>query len=305
MGAYIRRHGIQLVHSFDVPSNIFAAPVARWYRVPVVITSQLSFRYMYSRLYQAALRVTDRLSDRVVVNSRAVGDSLQRELGLSAEQVYLCHNGVDPAEFNPGFGIRPVALQSASLIVGSVCVMRPEKRMDWVMRAFAEVHQLNPGLGFLLAGSGPETPRLMAMRDDLGLHEVCHFEPGRAEVADWLRAIDIYINSSSSESFPNALLEAMACGCCVIGPKVGGVPELVTHLEDGLLFDSNNLAQLAELLRLAVSDTALRQRLRRQAVLTAHQRFSMKITLQRTEVLYQSLLEQRKAQPRESTVSIC
>src|SRR5579863_6171618 len=39
MGAYIRQHRIQLVHAFDVPSDIFTALVARWYRVPVVITS--------------------------------------------------------------------------------------------------------------------------------------------------------------------------------------------------------------------------------------------------------------------------
>src|SRR5215467_6867218 len=69
LGEYIRRHKIQIAHSFDVPFDIFGAPVARWYRVPVVITSQLSFRDMYPRERRMALRLTDRLADRVVVNS--------------------------------------------------------------------------------------------------------------------------------------------------------------------------------------------------------------------------------------------
>src|SRR4051794_23778084 len=133
LGGYIRQHGIQLLHAFDVPTNIFAAPAARWYRVPSVITSQLSFRNMYTSKEQALLRVTDRLSDTVVVNSQAVGNSLEREVSLSPRKIYLCHNGVNLSEFFPKTVERPEALRDASLIIGSVCVMRHEKRMDWVM----------------------------------------------------------------------------------------------------------------------------------------------------------------------------
>jgi hypothetical protein len=71
MGDYIRDHGIRLVHAFDVPSDIFAAPVARWYGVPAVVTSQLSYRSMYASSRRAALRLTDWLSDRIVTNSQA------------------------------------------------------------------------------------------------------------------------------------------------------------------------------------------------------------------------------------------
>ncbi|MBV8552213.1 MAG: glycosyltransferase [Acidobacteriaceae bacterium] len=293
LGAYIRRHGIQLVHSLDVPLNIFGAPVARFYRVPAVITSQLSYRDMYPRPYRAALRVTDRLSDRVVVNSRAVGESLKRQPGFPAHKLVLCYNGVNPAEFFPGPGIRPPALQDASLVVGSVCVLRPEKRLDWVLQAFARIYPLHPGLRLLLAGSGPEAANLMTLRDRLGLQSVCHFEPSQANVADWMRGIDIYINSSFSESFPNGLLEAMACGSCVIGSDVGGIPELITHGKDGLVFDASNCDHLAEMLLLAATDSELRTRLRREATLTAHRQFSMENTLQRTECLYQGLLEKQ------------
>jgi glycosyltransferase involved in cell wall biosynthesis len=176
--------------------------------------------------------------------------------------------------------------------------MRPEKRMDWVIRAFAEVSQINPGARLLLVGSGPELPRLTALRDSLGLADVCVFVPGRPDVADWMRMMDIYINSSSSESFPNGLLEAMACGCCVIGSRVGGIPELVTHKENGLTFDSNKIEGLTEALRLAVSDAALRQTFKEKALETARERFSMKINLERTEALYSELLQKHNVASR-------
>ncbi|MDP8988915.1 MAG: glycosyltransferase family 4 protein [Acidobacteriota bacterium] len=291
MGAYIRRHGIQLVHAFDVPTDIFAAPVARWYGVPAVVTSQLSYRSMYSPWRRAALRLTDWLAQRIVTNSQAVGESLRRSAGFPGNKLYLCYNGVNTADFYPGPGIRVPEFEGVSLIVGSVCVMRPEKRIDWLLEAFAEVSRTRPELRLMLVGSGPEASRLLDLRDRLGLREICHFEPTRPNPADWMRGIDIFVNASSIESFPNAVLEAMACGCCVIGSNVGGIPELITHNQDGLLFESTSWADLAAAIRLAASEAELRERLRQQAVLTSHRRFSMKITLERTEALYESLLD--------------
>jgi glycosyltransferase involved in cell wall biosynthesis len=305
MGDYIRRHGIQLVHAFDVPSDIFAAPVARWYGVPAVVTSQLSYRSMYPAWRRAALKVTDRLSDRIVTNSQAVADSLRRSAGFPASKLYLCYNGVNPSDFYPGPGIRVPEFEGASLIVGSVCVMRPEKRMDWLLEAFAKVAPTHPMLRLLLVGSGPETPRLSDLRNRLGLSDkICHFEPTRPNAADWMRGMDIFVNASSLESFPNAVLEAMACGCCVIGSSVGGIPELITHGEDGLVFDSRSRDGLTAAIQRAAGEPALRQRLREQAVITAHRRFSMQITLERTQALYESLLDPHAATRTEQAAAL-
>jgi glycosyltransferase involved in cell wall biosynthesis len=290
LGRYLRTHNIQLVHAFDVPTDMFAAPAAHWFGVPAIVTSQLSYRNLVSRGSRAALRLSDTLSQRVVVNSRAVGESLEREFGLAGEKVYLCYNGVDLTQFHPAGRVRPASLKDASLVIGSVCVMRPEKRVDWVIRAFGEVRCMDTGAKLLLVGSGPEASRLRELTENLGLRDACHFEESQADVAQWMRAIDIYINSSVSESFPNGLLEAMACGCCVIGSKVGGIPELITHKEDGLIFDSNRPDDLASLLRLAANDRELRQKLQAKAVDTASQRFSIAIATQRVESLYEDLL---------------
>jgi L-malate glycosyltransferase len=287
---YFRDHNIQLIHAFDVPTDLFGAPVARWYRVPKVITSQLSYRDMYPSRERVALRVTDWLSDAVVVNSRAVGDSLEREAKLSPRKIYLSHNGVNTEQFYPGPAKRPEAFRDASVIVGSVCVMRWEKRMDWVLRSFAEVFKEDPQARLLLVGSGPEVEPLTNLRDSLGLTDACLFVPGQADVADWMRTLDIYINSSFSESFPNGLLEAMACGCCPIGSNVGGIPELIRHMQNGLIFDSKKPEELTAMMRMAVLDSGLRNRFRKEAAATARDEFSMEIALARTEALYLKLL---------------
>ena len=291
LGAYVRAHSIKLIHAFDVPTDIFGAFSGRFYRVPRVVTAQLSFRSLVRPRERMLLRLADRLSDVVIVNSRAVGDSLQRDYRVPAEKIYLCYNGVNSQEFYPGTGVRPDYLRDASVVVGSVCVMRPEKRVDWLLQSFAEARSVNPNAKLLLVGSGPEVGRLQELRDRLGLSEVCFFEPGRPDVADWMRSMDVYINASVSESFPNALLEAMACGCCVIGSRVGGIPELISHRESGLLFDSNNRDDLTDCIRLALSEPELCSNLGENACAVAHSRFPMHVTVERMQTLYQRLLD--------------
>lgn len=290
MSAYIRQHGIKLVHCFDTPTDIFGAPNARWNRVRSILTSQLSFRELCSPRERALLRISDRLSNFVVVNSRAVGDSLVSEVALPPEKVYLCYNGVDTTTFYPAAAPRPEPLRDASVIVGTVCVMRPEKRVDWIVRSFSELVKVDSRARLVLVGSGPQVEGLHQLCSDLGISGACLLVPGQADVANWLRSIDIYVNSSRSESFPNALLEAMACGCCVIGSKVGGIPELITQMEDGLTFAVNQQSHLTEAMRLVATDIDLRQKLRRQAAITARSKFSMQHNLDRMDDIYSKLL---------------
>jgi L-malate glycosyltransferase len=294
MRQYIRRNRIQLIHAFDVPTDIFGLPVAWASRTPVLISSQLSYRdRMYTRFERLLLSATDRLADRIVVNSEAVERHLI-EQGIRPERLYVSHNGVDTRTFFPAPRPRPPGLDGASLVIGSVCALRPEKRIDLLVKAFARVRPLQPDMKLAIVGSGRELPDLEQLSESLQVRADCHFEPARPDVADWMRSIDIFVLSSSIESFPNALLEAMACGCAVIGSRVGGVPELIAHEENGLLFEPGNAGDLADSIGRLIRDPALRARLASAAAETARTQFPIERNVERAEALYQSLLERRR-----------
>lgn len=289
-GKYVARHSICLVHAYDVPTDLFGVAAARMFRVPVAIASQLSYRELAQPLSRHCLRVIDTLADRIVVNCKAMERHLADDEKVAAEKLYLCYNGVDTDVFRPAVLPRPAPLASTSLVIGAVCALRPEKDLATLVEAFARVCGLQAGLKLVIVGDGVVRPELEAQCRRLKIDKHVHFEPATQEVARWMQSMDIFVLPSRSEAFSNALLEAMACGCAVIGSHVGGTPELVSHGRSGLLFRPGNADDLAAQLRVLIEDEALRRRLGAEAARFTHKNLSIGLAVRRMEELYETLL---------------
>jgi glycosyltransferase involved in cell wall biosynthesis len=300
LGRYLRRHRIRLVHSFDTPMNCFAAPVARVFGTPVVLSSQRASRLLSSRWEQLVLRFTDRLVDAVVVNCEAMRRHMMEDEGVQPEQLRLCYNGLDTGRFQPLPRQRPPVLAGASLVIGVVCALRPEKGLPTLLEALSKVvsgsaSAQRSGLRLVVVGSGAMLETLQEMSNRFGLQDRCHFEPSTADVALWLRAIDIFVLPSLSEALSNALMEAMACGCAVVASQVGGNPELVSDGTTGLLFEAGNASELADRLEHLIFEEDLRIRLGLAASTSVRERFSLEASVRRMEEIYRELLA-RKAE---------
>jgi len=279
---YARRHGIALMHAFDAPTSIFAAPVAKSLRIPVIAVN-LWFRDKIPPRLQRGLRLIDRIVDAVMVNSNAVKEHLIQDENVPAERIHLCYNGVDTAVFHPQ------RAPHSNLVIGSVCALRTEKRLDVLIEAFAKVRRSMPGLKLLIAGSGETLPQLKELAARSGLDGACVFEPAKSCVADWMRSIDIFVLPSETESFPNALLEAMACGCAVVASRVGGVPELIEDGRSGFLFEPGNANVLADALAKLCQESELRARLGAAAAERARECFPLSRSIDCIQALYDRL----------------
>lgn len=291
MVRYVRENKIQVVHCFDVPTVVFGVPTAYFGGVPAIVSAQLGVRELFSTIYHRVLRVTDHMSDVVVANSAYIQQYLVRRERIPAHRTYLCYNGVELDVFKAdGTHLKPSSIADAALVIGTICALRPEKRVDLLLRAFAQIRHLLPGIKLLIVGSGPVLPQLEALHTELGIENDCVFEPSQTDVAPWMRALDIYVMCSESESFPNALLEAMACGCAVIGSQVGGIPELIDDGVSGLLFESKSVNSLSEAIKKMILDPDLRRDLGAKAAARARDHFSMALNLERNTQLYLELL---------------
>ena len=210
---------------------------------------------------------------------------------VSPTRVHLCYNGIATARFYPGPRQRVPVLESASLVIGVVCVLRPEKGLPTLLRAFAHVSRLQGAVRLAVVGSGLEQSGLEALAQELGIREQCLFEPAVADVVPWLRSIDIFVLPSLSEALSNSLMEAMACGCACIASCVGGNPELIRDNQTGFLFQPGNVQDLAEKLSLLARDPSVRERLARASVNAIRERFSLESSAARMQEIYNSYLQ--------------
>jgi glycosyltransferase involved in cell wall biosynthesis len=289
----IRDKKIQVVHAFDA-SAVFAVPVARLLRVPVVLSSMLGSRGLMDSKSQKQLAFTDRLVNAVVVNCEAMRTHMVDDWNVPRDRIELCYNGVDTSEFFPNPTGKLSEYADASVIIGAVCVLRAEKNLTLLQEAFAKVRNLSPNPKLLLIGSGPELEKLHKNSRRLGIENCSLFVPASQQVAAYMRTIDIFVSCSYSEAFSNSILEAMACGSCVVGSRVGGTPELITDAERGLLFTSNDATDLADKLARLILEPELRQRFGDRAAQFAATKLNMATNLQRTGDIYRKFLRARK-----------
>jgi glycosyltransferase involved in cell wall biosynthesis len=255
-----------------------------------VVSSQRAFRDLSPGPYRHLLRLTDLLSDAVVVNCRALRRHLVEDYGVPEAKIRLCHNGIDTDQFRPAPRARPVELQGAAAVIGVVCALRPEKGLPTLLEAFARVRKATPGARLLIVGSGEMLPKLEALRTHLNLGDACLFKPATADVAAWLNVLDVFVLPSLSEAFSNSLMEAMACGCAVVASEAGGNPELVEDGRTGLLFKTGDPADLAAKLQRLLGQESLRRNLAETGRRFIHQGFSLASATRNMEGIYRELL---------------
>src|SRR5215471_6119449 len=135
LGAYVARHGIRLVHAFDVPSDLFAVPAARFYRVPVVLSSMRAHRDLTPGMTRHLLRITDRIVDAIVVNSQAVARQLIGEDHVPPSMIRLAYNGLDTSTFCREGTRAALPWSDGAPVVGVVCALRPEKGLAVLLDA--------------------------------------------------------------------------------------------------------------------------------------------------------------------------
>lgn len=94
------------------------------------------------------------------------------------------------------------------------------------------------------------------------------------DVAGYLGLCDVYLQPSLWDGMPNALLEAMSCGCCCIASDAGGIPEVIVHGENGFLVARSHLHKLGEavldVLAMSREDKMRVSQAARQYVLNQH-----------------------------------
>jgi glycosyltransferase involved in cell wall biosynthesis len=198
-----------------------------------------------SFLAKSASRVlpTLRAASALVVPS-AFLEGVFTRYGVRAD---IVPNIIDVNRFRPR---SPVESDAPVILVARN--LEPIYDIPTALRAFACVRREVPGARLVIAGSGPERARLVALAEELGVAAQVEFA-GRVDNSEmpalYARA-DLALNSSTVDNMPISLLEAYACGVPVVSTDVGGVP---SYSVDGWFLAGNvPLARLERAVDLAL-----------------------------------------------------
>jgi len=171
----------------------------------------------------------------VITVSRAAADNVCARAAVARELVHTIPNAIDAAKFAPPAAPPPpprararAGAPPAPVTIVLVSRLVPRKGVALAAAVIERACARWPHVRFVVGGDGPERPRLAAAAARVGggrvelLGAVPH-----ARVRDVLARGAIFLNTSLTESFCIAVLEAAAAGCHVVATAVGGVPEVL------------------------------------------------------------------------------
>ncbi len=233
-----------------------------------------------------------RALDQVIPVSSHTGSNL-RQPELQGK-ITVIHNGVElptlrrsRAEVRAEFGLAG----DERLLAIMVGRLHPGKGHLCLLDALSRVRAAGVPLTVLLAGDGQERAAIEARGRELDLgpdrHQILGF---RDHVPDLVAASDLFLFPSEDEGLPLSVLEAMAVGCPVIATPVGGIPEVVSHGEDGILTPVNDAERLAAAILDLSGDPDRRRRMGEHARRAAAEDLSFSEMVRKYEALYRRLL---------------
>ena len=165
----------------------------------------------------------------------AVSEAVRRDLctlfGEGLRSSIVIPNGADTQRF------LPPATPSPERDTPLLCVARlsPQKGLDVLLRALADLAAERPAASLLIAGEGPERSRLQGLIRELGLEGRVRLLGQLSDVPAFLRRGQILVLPSLEEGLPLAAAEGMAAGLCIVATRVGGTAELVEEGSSGFL----------------------------------------------------------------------
>lgn len=214
-------------------------------------------------------------------------------------QPELAYNGVDGELFCPG-PREPVPLgkhtEAAAPVLLFVGEARKKKGLPLLLEAFARCRVAWPEATLILLGG--------VRREDAPMLEFFSVKQPTArvvlvpalpqsELVRYYRLASVFVMPSLHDGLPNALLEAMACGCPIVASAVGGIPDAIAHGEQGTLVPAGSAEALSDAIADLLSRPARAAELGQRARLRAVSEFGLSAERARDLELLQRLVTTR------------
>lgn len=187
------------------------------------------------------------ISSRIICNSGKIKEYVP---ALFRKKCTVIYNGIAPMQsaLTKEEAIQKLHLPNDTKVVGCIARLCADKGQDILVNAFAQAFPNDEKILLVLIGDGEDQAKLRQQISVLKMEKRILLKGNLPNAAQYLPAFDVFALPSRTESFPNALLEALQCGLPCVATKVGGVEEIYAKINFGIMVEKENQNYLSEAL---------------------------------------------------------
>ncbi len=224
LSQHVRRMRPHLIHASLMHANVAARLVGR--RHDVAVVSSTATIEVERRWHRWLERATSWMDSGHMVNSAALAEHVVQDFGVPRQRVYIVPPSLEalPQRIDRGVERAKLGIAAEDFVVAWAGRFDPVKRLEIVVRC-AERLATVPAR-FLLAGDGPERPRIERMLAASPAGRRVQLLGWCDDMVPVLSAADAFLFPSLTEGMPNAVLEALACGLPVVASDIPALREL-------------------------------------------------------------------------------
>lgn len=252
------------------PLGYAALRAARSLQIPVISDFHTHFDqytnyYPLAKLTVLAERYLRNLHNQTLLTLVPTQELAEQLSAKGYERLKVIERGIDQSLFNPNQRSEALrahlGIHSEQLLVCLVSRLAPEKNLDLAFTAFRAIQEAVPDARFLVVGDGPERARLQTQHPD------CLFVGMQTGVAlaEHYASSDLFIYPSTSETFGNVILEAMASGLAVVAFDYAAAHQYIRTDENGYRVTFNDSEAFIQSTVKLASNPSLRKSLALQA----------------------------------------
>lgn len=261
----IRSEKPDIVHLNSSKAGGVGALASRLERVPCIIFTSHGLAYdedkgLFTRTFRwLSTWATILLTHATILIS---SDTYARASALPfcKKKVHLIYNGLRPLPLWPRREARKQLVPHAPrghVWIGTVAELTPNKALDTLVSAAANLKSRGYTFTLVLIGEGEERATLAKLIADAKLEDSVHMLGFVPDAGNLLAAFDIFALVSTKEGLPYVLLEAGQAGCAVVGTRIAGTTDIIDSTT-GLLVRPKSIRETADALELLIKDETKR-----------------------------------------------
>ena len=278
---YCKKNNIQIIHSHGRGAGVYSRLLKAFgFKVVHTFHGVHLEKTLIGKLKLIADKVLVPFTDIFICVSESERKNALKNKITNEQKTIVVHNGVKLRE-------NIIQPKNDVLTIGTLSRLNYQKGLDILLKYFKR-YEAETELNYkcLIAGDGE-------LREDLHRQNSCNSVEfvGQVEPYRFLDSIDIYISFARWEGLPIAVIEAMSSKKVCILSNVEGNIDLISHNEDGFLFDLNNYEDFKGKLDILLSSNETRNKLSQNAILKVQNEFSVEKMTNRTLSIYKKIMK--------------